>query len=279
MKLGLIAGNGQFPFLVLDAARSLGHEITIVAIKDEAFPELQAVAAKPPAAPVHGVNLGQVGKCIELLERAGCSQAVFAGQVKHTKIFGGVIPDLTALSVIKRWKTRNTDTLIGTVADVMREHGIELLDSTAFLAPLLAESGTLTRRSPTEAERADLAFGYQMADTIAGLDIGQTICVKDRAVVAVEAMEGTDETIARAGRLAGSGVTVVKVAKPNQDMRFDVPVAGIATIEAMRAAGATVLSVDAGKTLLLDGAAMIDAANGAGIAIVGRPARTDSEQG
>ena len=279
MKLGLIAGNGQFPFLVLDAARSLGHEITIVAIKDEAFPELEAAAAKPPAAPVHWVNLGQVGKCIDLLERAGCSQAVFAGQVKHTKIFGGVIPDLTALSVIKRWKTRNTDTLIGTVADVMREHGIELLDSTAFLAPLLASSGTLTRRSPGEAERADLAFGYQMADTIAGLDIGQTICVKDRAVVAVEAMEGTDETIARAGRLAGSGVTVVKVAKPNQDMRFDVPVAGVATIEAMRAAGATVLSVDAGKTLLLDGAAMIDAANGAGIAVVGRPARTDSDQG
>jgi hypothetical protein len=272
LKLGLIAGNGQFPFLVLDAARSLGHDITIVAIKDEAFPELEAAAAKT-AAPVHWVNLGQVGKCIELLERAGCSQAVFAGQVKHTKIFGGVIPDLTALSVIKRWKTRNTDTLIGTVADVMREHGIELLDSTAFLSPLLAKGGTLTRRSPTEAERADLEFGYQMADTIAGLDIGQTICVKDRAVVAVEAMEGTDETIARAGRLAGSGVTVVKVAKPKQDMRFDVPVVGVATIDAMRAAGATVLSIDAGKTLLLDGAGIIDAADSAGIAVVGRAPR------
>ena len=270
MKLGLIAGNGQFPFLVLDAARSLGHDITIVAIKDEAFPELEAAAARSPAAPVHWVNLGQVGKCIELLERAGCSQAVMAGQVKHTKIFGGVLPDLTALAVIKRWKTRNTDTLIAAVADVMREHGIELLDSTAFLAPLLAKPGTLTRRAPTERERSDLDFGYRMADTIASLDIGQTICVKDRAVVAVEAMEGTDEAITRAGRLAGSGVCVVKVAKPNQDMRFDVPVVGVATIDAMRGAGATVLSIDAGKTLLLDGAAMIDAADAAGIAIVGR---------
>ena len=273
MKLGLIAGNGQFPFLVLDAARSLGHDITIVAIKDEAFPEIEAAAAKPPAAPVHWVNLGQVGKCIELLERAGCSQAVMAGQVKHTKIFGGVMPDMTALSVIKRWTTRNTDTLIAAVADVMREHGIELMNSTAFLSPLLAKSGTLTRRAPTEDERADLEFGYRMADTIASLDIGQTICVKHRAVVAVEAMEGTDETIARAGRLAGSGVTVVKVAKPNQDMRFDVPVVGVPTIEAMRAAGATVLSIDAERTLLLDGGAMIDAANAAGIAIVGRGPR------
>jgi DUF1009 family protein len=275
MKLGLIAGNGQFPFLVLDAARALGHDITIVAIKDEAFPELESAAAKPPAALVHWVNLGQVGKCIELLEHAGCSQAVMAGQVKHTKIFGGVIPDMTALSVIKRWKTRNTDTLIAAVADVMREHGIELLDSTAFLSPLLARPGTLTRRAPTDEERADLEFGYRMADTIAGLDIGQTVCVKHRAVVAVEAMEGTDDAIARAARLAGSGITVVKVAKPNQDMRFDVPVVGVATIETMRAAGATVLSIDAGRTLLLDGAAIVDAADAAGIAIVGRALREE----
>src|SRR5919106_244676 len=250
MKLGLIAGNGQFPFLVLDAARSLGHDVTIVAIKDEAFPELEQAAAKAPAAPVHWVSLGQVGKCIDVLERAGCSQAVMAGQVKHTKIFGGVIPDRAALSVIKRWTTRNTDTLIAAVADVMREHGIELINSTAFLWPLLAKPGTLTRRAPSEDERADLEFGYRMADTIAGLDIGQAICVKHRAVVAVEAMEGTDETIARAGRLAGSGVTVVKVAKPNQDMRFDVPVVGVPTIDAMRVAGATGLSIDAERTLL-----------------------------
>lgn len=270
MKLGLIAGNGQFPFLVLDAARALGHDITIVAIKDETFPALETEAAKAPPAPVHWVSLGQLGKCIDALERAGCTQAVMAGQVKHTKIFGGVIPDLTMLSVFGRLRARNTDALIAAVADVMREHGIELLDSTAFLSPLLAKPGTLTRRGPSDTERADLEFGYRMADTIAGLDIGQTICVKDRAVVAVEAMEGTDETIARAGRLAGGGVIVVKVAKPNQDMRFDVPVVGVPTIDAMRAAGATLLSIDAGKTLILDGARMVEAADAAGICIVGR---------
>jgi DUF1009 family protein len=270
MKLGLIAGNGQFPFLVLDAARALGHDVTIVAIKDEAFPAIETAAAKPPAAAVHWVSLGQLGKCIAHMEHAGCTQAVMAGQVKHTKIFGGVVPDLTMLSVFARLRARNTDALIAAVADVMREHGLELLDSTALLAPLLAKPGVGTKRQPTAAELADLEFGYRMADTIAGLDIGQTICVKDTAVVAVEAMEGTDETIARAGRLAGPGVIVVKVAKPNQDMRFDVPVVGRPTIAAMREAGATVLSIDAGKTLVLDGEAVIQAADESGITIVGR---------
>ena len=269
MKLGLIAGNGQFPFLVLDAARSLGHDITIVAVKDEAFPEIEDAARKAPA-PVHWVGLGQLGKCIEHLERAGCTQAVMAGQVKHTKIFGGVIPDMTMLSVFARLRARNTDALIAAVADVMREHGIELLDSTAYLSPLLARAGVLTRRAPTAEERADLEFGYKMADTIAGLDIGQTICVKDQAVVAVEAMEGTDETISRAGRLAGPGIAVVKVAKPNQDMRFDVPVVGAPTIAAMKAVAARVLSIDAGRTLVLDGDEMVRAADDAGIAVVGR---------
>ena len=270
MKLGLIAGNGQFPFLVLDAARTMGHDVTIVAIQDEAFPALETAAAKPPAAAVHWITLGQLGKCLNHLERAGCTRAVMAGQVKHTKIFGGVIPDLMMLSVFARLRARNTDALIAAVADVMREHGIELLDSTSFLAPLIARSGVLTRRSPSSDELANLDFGYHMADTIAGLDIGQTICVKGLAVVAVEAMEGTDETITRAGGLAGAGVAVVKVAKPKQDMRFDVPVVGVATIEAMRAAGATVLSVDAGKTLMLDGDAVIKAADEANIAVVGR---------
>jgi DUF1009 family protein len=210
MRLGLIAGNGRFPFLVLDAARASGHDVTVIALKDEAFPDLATVAARPPAAVLHWIGIGQLGKCISLLKEAGASQAVMAGQVKHTKIFGGVVPDMTALSVIKRWTTRNTDTLIAAVADVMREHGIELIDSTAFLAPLLAKAGTLTRRSPGAKEKVDLAFGYRIADTIAGLDIGQTICVKDRAVVAVEAMEGTDDAITRAGRLAGAGVAVVR---------------------------------------------------------------------
>lgn len=279
MKLGLIAGNGRFPFLVLDAARSLGHDVTVIAIKDEAFPELESAAAKPPAAPVHWVALGHLGTCIRTLQRAGCAQAVMAGQVKHTKIFGGVLPDMTALAVFKRLATRNTDSVIAGVVEVMREHGIELLDSTAFLGPLLARSGVLTRRAPTAKEQGDLEFGYAMADTIAGLDIGQTICVKDRAVVAVEAMEGTDEAIARAGRLAGGGFSVVKVAKPQQDMRFDVPVVGVPTIEAMRAAGATLLSIDAGKTLMLDGEAMVAAADKAGIAIVGRAEVTKEPKG
>ena len=270
MKLGLIAGNGQFPFLVLDAARSLGHDVTVVAIKDEAFPELEAAAAKASASPVHWIGLGQLGKCLEILRDAGATQAVMAGQVKHTKIFGGVIPDMTMLSVFARLRARNTDALIAAVADVMREHGIELLDSTVFLSPLLARAGVMTRRAPTPEEGNDLEFGYRMADSIAGLDVGQTICVKHRAVVAVEAMEGTDETIARAGRLAGAGFCVIKVAKPKQDMRFDVPVVGVPTITAMREAGGLLLSVDAGRTLMIDGEAIIAAADEAGIAVIGR---------
>ena len=269
MKLGLIAGNGRFPFLVLDAARALGHEVTVVAIKDEAFPELEAHAAASPAASLHWISLGHLGKCISTLKDAGVSQTIMAGQVKHTKIFS-VMPDLTLLSVFKRLRSRNTDAVIQAVVDVMREQGLELLDSTAFLAPLLARPGAMTERPPSASEAADLAFGCRMADAVAGLDIGQTICVKDLAVVAVEAMEGTDETIARAGRLAHSGFAVVKVAKPNQDMRFDVPVVGVATIDVMKAAGATVLSVDAGKTLFVDGDAVIRAADSVGIAIVGR---------
>jgi DUF1009 family protein len=193
-----------------------------------------------------------------------------AGQVKHTKIFGGVVPDMTLISVLRRLASRNTDGLIGAVAGVLREQGIELIDSTSLLTPLLARPGVLTDRAPSDDERRDFEFGYRMADTIAGLDIGQTIAVKHRAVVAVEAMEGTDEVIARAGHLAGPGVRIVKVAKPKQDMRFDVPVIGFATIQAMRVAGAAALSIDAGKTLVLDGDAVYASANEAGITIVGR---------
>jgi DUF1009 family protein len=193
-----------------------------------------------------------------------------AGQVKHVKIFSGIVPDLTLLSVLMRLKSKNTDALIAAVADVLRDNGIELVDSTAFLAPLLAPAGVLTTRGPTDDERADLEFGYRMADAIAALDIGQTIAVKAAAVVAVEAMEGTDAVIARAGQLAGAGTRIVKVAKPNQDMRFDVPVVGVSTVEAMAAAGASLLSVDAGKTLMLDGDAIVHAADEAGITIVGR---------
>jgi DUF1009 family protein len=270
MTLGLIAGNGRFPFLVLDAARALGHDVVVVAVREEASRELEEAAAAAPPAAFHWVSLGQLGRCLDILRQAGVRRAVMAGQVKHTRIFGGVVPDLTLLSVLARLRARNTDALIAAVAEVMRDHGVELLDSTEFLQPLLAPAGVLTSRAPSEEEQRELAFGYRMADAIAGLDIGQTIAVKHQAVVAVEAMEGTDEVIGRAGHLAGPGVVVVKVAKPAQDMRFDVPVVGLATILAMRRAGATALSVDAGRTLVFDREELLRAANEAGIAIVGR---------
>lgn len=270
MHLGLIAGNGRFPFLVLDAARAAGHRVTVVALKEEAFPELEAEAARAPAAALHRVSLGQLGTWISLLERAGVTHAVMAGQVKHTKLFSDIVPDLTAVGLLMRIKAKNTDAIIAGVADLLKARGIELIDSTAFLAPLMARPGVLTRRAPTGDEQRDLTFGYTMADAIAGLDIGQTVAVKGAAVVAVEAMEGTDAVIARAGQLAGPGVCIVKVAKPNQDMRFDVPVVGVATIGALAAAGATALSIDAGLTLLIDGDAVVAAADAAGVTIVGR---------
>jgi UDP-2,3-diacylglucosamine hydrolase len=271
MKLGLIAGNGRFPFLVLEAALGAGHHVTVIALKEETFPEIAELASRPPCADLHWISLGQLGKCISVLKSAGVTQAVMAGQVKHTKLFADIIPDLTLTGVLLRLKAKSTDALISGVADVLRSNGIELLDSTAFLAPLLAREGVLTTRGPDEDERRDLEFGYGIADAIAGMDIGQTIAVKSAAVVAVEAMEGTDAVIARAGQLAGNGVRIVKVAKPKQDMRFDVPVVGVSTIDAMMAAGASALSVDAGKTLMIDGEAIVRAANAAGICIVGRP--------
>jgi UDP-2,3-diacylglucosamine hydrolase len=270
MRIGLIAGNGAFPFLVLDAARRLGHEVTIIAVEEEASPDLNAAAAAEPPARIAWMSLGQLSKCIDTLKAAGATHAVMAGQVKHVKIFSGILPDRLLLSVLVRLRSRNTDALISAVAGVMRDHGIELLDSTAFLTPLLATPGPIASRAPSPEEQRDLEFGYRMADTVAGLDIGQTIVVKDAAVVAVEAMEGTDAVIARAGQLAGPGTRVVKVAKPNQDMRFDVPVVGLATLRAMQAAGATVLSIDAGRTLVFDRQALIAAADEAGIAVVGR---------
>ena len=272
-RIGLIAGNGRFPFLVLQGARSLGHDVTVVAVKEEAFPELEG-AAGAAGADLTWVSLGHLGKCIKVLQAAGVRQAVMAGQVKHAKIFSGIIPDLTLLSVLTKLRARNTDALISAVAEVLKGEGIELLNSTAFLEPLLAKSGTLGGRQPTTEELDDIAFGYRMADAVAALDIGQTIVVKDKAVVAVEAMEGTDVVIRRAGEIAGPGTRIVKVAKPNQDMRFDVPVVGVATIEMMKAAGATAISIDAGKTLVMDGARFFEAADAAGIAVIGRAVET-----
>ncbi|MDP7339062.1 MAG: UDP-2,3-diacylglucosamine diphosphatase LpxI, partial [Vicinamibacterales bacterium] len=265
----LIAGNGRFPFLTLEGARRLGHDVTIVAIREETSPALETAAAGDPPADLHWVSLGQLGKCIAILRDAGVTRAVMAGQVKHTKVFG-IVPDLTALKVLSRLDTKNTDALITAVADVLADQGIHLENSTTFLQPLLAKSGVLTRRSLSDDERADLDFGYRMADAIAGLDVGQTIVVKDRAVVAVEAMEGTDAVIARAGALVGPGSCVVKVAKPAQDMRFDVPVVGVPTLTAMCDAGARVLSVDAGRTLVLDGEAFYQSADEHQLTVVGR---------
>ncbi|HNV02281.1 MAG TPA: UDP-2,3-diacylglucosamine diphosphatase LpxI [Vicinamibacterales bacterium] len=270
MRLGLIAGNGSFPRLVLDAARRLGHDVTVIAVEGEASPQLEAAAAATPGVDVHRVPLGSLGRAIDLMRAAGVSQAVMAGQVKHVSIFSGAAPDRLLLSILLRLRTKNTDAIISAVADVLHEHGIDLIDSTTYLAPLLARPGVLTSRPPTAEERDDMAFGYRMADEIARLDIGQTVIVKSRAVVAVEGMDGTDATIERAGRLAGAGTRVVKVAKPEQDMRFDVPVVGLETIRVMRDAGATALSVDAGRALVLDGDDMIRAADRAGIAVVGR---------
>ena len=269
MPIGLIAGNGRFPFLVLRAARQLGHDVTVVAIKGEAFPELDALAAELGGATVEWISLGHLGACIRALTTAGVTKAVMAGQVKHVKLFE-VIPDMTMLSVLAKLRSKNTDALIAAVADVLATHGVTLMDSTGLLGDLLAKPGQLSRARPSDGMQADFAFGYGIADAIAGVDIGQTIVVKDRAVVAVEAMEGTDATIGRAGGLAGRGTRVVKVAKPRQDMRFDVPVVGVPTILAMRDAGADGLSIDAGRTLILDGEAFLRAADETGIVVVGR---------
>ncbi len=268
--IGLVAGNGTFPFLVLRAARQLGHHVTVVAIKDETFPELETLARELGETTFHWIALGQLGKCISAFKAAGVTRAVMAGQVKHVKLFGGVMPDMTLMKVMFKLTSKNTDALISAIVDVLQESGITLMDSTALLADLLAKPGVLTTKAPDDAMRADFEFGYTVADKVAGVDIGQTIVVKDRAVVAVEAMEGTDQTIERAGALAGEGTRVVKVAKPRQDMRFDVPVVGVATIEAMAAAGADGLTIDAGKTLILDGDAFIEAANAAGFVVIGR---------
>jgi DUF1009 family protein len=268
--LGLIAGNGTFPFLVLRAARQAGHSVVVVAIEGEAWADLEPLASQLGRTTFTWISLGQLGKCIRAFTDAGVKRAVMAGQVKHVKLFGGVLPDMTLLKVLTRLKAKNTDALIAAVADVLQDHGVTLMDSTALLPELVAGAGVLSQARPTEAMEKDFAFGARMAELVAGGDIGQTVVVKDCAVVAVEAMEGTDAVIARAGALAGKGTRVVKVAKPKQDMRFDVPVVGVATIDAMKAAGADGLSIDAGQTLMLDGAAFVQAANQAGIVVVGR---------
>jgi DUF1009 family protein len=260
----LIAGNGRFPFLVAAGARRAGRRVVAVAIREEASPELEDDVDE-----LHWVGLGQLGRCIEALRAAGATEAVMAGQVKHRQIFSDVVPDLKMVGVLARLAFNNTDSLIGAVADALGREGIALLPSTVFLQDDLAREGGLTKRQPSRQERADIQYGRRVARTLAGLDLGQTAVVKDRAAVALEAMEGTDEVIRRAGRIAGPGCVVVKVAKPKQDLRFDVPVVGPGTVEAMREARAAVLAVDAGRTLLLDRAAFASTADAAGIAVWG----------
>jgi len=247
----------------LEAARSQGIEMAVIAVREEASPDLERMARR-----LHWVSLGQLGLAVDLLHQEGVTHAVMAGQVKHNKIFSSIRPDWRLAKLLFSLPSKNTDSLIGAVAKVLEDEGIELVDSTKFLGPLLPREGVLTRRAPDEAEAADIAYGRGIAAQIAGLDLGQTVVVRDRACVAIEAMEGTDETIDRATRIAGGRrLVVVKVSKPRQDMRFDVPVIGLQTIEVMRRANATALAIDAGRTLLFEREALLRAADEAGIAI------------
>jgi len=274
-RLGLIAGNGTFPLLVLDAARAQGYEVIVAAIKEETFPEIE----QRGAAAVHWLSLGELSRLIATFKRAGITQAIMAGQVKHKQIFSSIRPDWRLAKLLLSLRNRNTDALIGAVAKVLADEGITLLDSTSFLTPLLARSGLLTRRAPDANEQANITYGRSVARHLAQFDIGQTVVIAEAACVAVEAMEGTDAAIERAGTITrhrslgdsptySRALTVVKVAKPNQDMRFDVPVIGLKTIETMQAAGATCLALDAGRCLLLEGDRIIAAADAASICIV-----------
>jgi UDP-2,3-diacylglucosamine hydrolase len=270
---GLIAGNGRFPFLVLEGARSQGIEMAVIAIKEEADADLAKLTPR-----LHWVSLGELSRTIDLLHEEGVTQAVMAGQVKHNKIFSAIRPDWKLAKLLFALPKKNTDSLIGAVAKVLEDEGIRLVDSTVFLKPLLPQAGVLTRRAPNEEESADMAYGVGVARNIAAMDVGQTVVVSSQACIAVEAMEGTDETITRAARIAvGKPLVVVKVSKPKQDMRFDVPVVGLPTITTMKVCGATALAIDAQRTLLFDRVALIAAANEAGIAIQAFPAAEIAE--
>ncbi len=267
MRYGLIAGNGQFPFLVLEGARRAGVSLAVAAIKEETDPRIEQIADK-----LTWVGIGQLGKMIRFFKREGVERAIMAGQVKHVQIFSGALPDVRMLKLLMSLPRRNTDALIGGVAAELAKEGIELIDSTYFLQDHLPQAGTLTRRAPDERERGDIEYGLEVAHEIARLDLGQTIVVRARACVAIEAMEGTDATIKRAGELVRGRLTVVKLAKPVQDMRFDVPVVGVPTVETMSAAGATCLCLTAGKTLIFGREEMIKRADKQRIAIVAVPA-------
>jgi DUF1009 family protein len=280
-KLGLIAGNGRFPFLLLDAARAHGTEVVVAAIKEETDPEIDDRVKADPGIRVHWLSLGELSLLIETFQKEGVTKAVMAGQVKHKQIFSSIRPDWRLAKLLLSLRTKNTDMLLGAVAKVLGDEGIELVSSTSYLEPLLAQPGTLTAREPSEQERLDITYGREVARAIAGYDIGQTVVVASQACVAIEAMEGTDAAIERAGTLMQSlhqdaaeastldrSLTVVKVAKPKQDMRFDVPVIGIRTIEVMQRAGAGCLAIEAHRTLLFDRDNVVTLADAAGITIV-----------
>jgi DUF1009 family protein len=277
-RLGLIAGNGRFPFLLLDAARAHGTEVVVAAIREETDPEMDARAAADAGVRVHWLSLGELSRLIETFQSEGVHKAVMAGQVKHKQIFSSIRPDWRLAKLLLNLRTRNTDMLLGAVAKVLGDEGIELIPSTAYLEPLLAKPGVMTAREPNEQELRDIAYGREVARGLAAFDLGQTVVIAAQACVAVEAMEGTDATMERAGALMRSlgepastldrSLTVVKVAKPKQDLRFDVPVIGMGTIRTMRAAGATCLALEAHKTLIFDREAVRAEADGAGIAVI-----------
>ena len=271
MKLGLIAGNGQFPFLVLEGAKRAGVSVAVAAIREETDPTIDQFADN-----VTWVGVGQLGKMLRFFKNEGVEKAIMAGQVKHVQIFSSSIPDLRMVKMLLRLPRKNTDALIGAVADELASEGIELIDSTHFLTDYLPQAGPLTKRAPDDRERGDIEYGLEVAHEIARLDLGQTIVVRARACVAIEAMEGTDAVIRRAGELARGRLTVVKIAKPDQDMRFDVPVVGLSTIQTMIAAGATCLCLTAGKTLMFEREEMCALANKNKITIVAVEPR-DSE--
>jgi UDP-2,3-diacylglucosamine hydrolase len=263
MKLGLIAGNGKFPFLVLEGAKRAGTPVAVAAIREETDPAIERVADS-----LTWVGIGQLGKLLKFFKNEGVDKAIMAGQVKHVQIFSRAIPDVRMLKMLLRLPRRNTDTLIGAVAAELEAEGIDLIDSTYFLKDQLPQPGTLTRREPDERERGDIEYGLEIARGIAGMDLGQTIVVRERACVAIEAMEGTDAVIRRAGQLVKGRLTVIKIAKPDQDMRFDVPVVGVPTIESMTESRATCLCLTAGKTLMFDREETIGLANKNKIAVI-----------
>ncbi len=265
MKYGLIAGNGRFPILALEEARRQGHEVVVVALRQEAAPEVEAAAWR-----CHWISIGELGKLIEILKTEGITQIMMAGQVKHASIFSSIRPDLRLVKMLASLPARNTEALLGGVAKVLAEEGIELTDSTALLKTMLADEGVMTRRKPSQAEREAIEYGRRVAHALAGFDIGQSVAIAGRACVAVEAMEGTDAMLRRAaGLVNGRKLVLVKVSTGRKRLLFDVPVVGPQTIEVMRETGTTALAVDAGRTLLLDRAEMLASAEKYAIAVVG----------